>query len=242
MDIARVTSLVEAIDQIGEAKTVTDVVDLLCDALAPCGFTAALVSGLPEVEPAQWPHHIVANRWPKEWFAYYTENRLYSADPCVDFARRGNEPFFWADAAADGLDQAQRQVMDVATEFGLKQGICVPLARPYAAPAVVTVSGEFIDLPADTLGIVQLLAIHAFAQIMALGEGGRSAKGRRLSPREREILRWVAAGKTVWEVSCILSLSHHTVESHLRNARSKLDAVNITHCVVEALRREEIHL
>ena len=242
MDLTRVTSLVDAIGRIGQAKSVSEVVDLFCDALAPCGFTAALVSGLPNVEPAQWPHHIVANRWPKAWFAHYNENRLYSSDPCVDFARRYDEPFFWTDVSAQDLERAQRQVMDAATEFRLKQGVCVPLTRPFAAPAVITVSGEFVDLPADTLGIVQLLAIHAFSQLKALGEGHGSAEGQRLSPREREILTWVAAGKTVWEISCILSLSHHTVGSHLRNARTKLDAVNVTHCVVEALRREEIRL
>jgi len=45
-----------------------------------------------------------------------------------------------------------------------------------------------------------------------------------LTPRELECIRWVADGKTDWEIGQILSISQSTVRFHLDRARSKLDA------------------
>jgi DNA-binding CsgD family transcriptional regulator len=43
-----------------------------------------------------------------------------------------------------------------------------------------------------------------------------------LSPRESECLKWVADGKTDFEVGKILSISPRTVRFHIRNAKTKL--------------------
>jgi len=48
----------------------------------------------------------------------------------------------------------------------------------------------------------------------------------RLSKREVECLRWAAIGKTDFEISMIMGVSHATVRFHLRNAAAKLNAVN----------------
>ena len=57
-----------------------------------------------------------------------------------------------------------------------------------------------------------------------------------VTPREREVMIWVADGKTAWEISTILHLSEHTIRNHIENARKRLNAMNITHMVALALR------
>ena len=47
-----------------------------------------------------------------------------------------------------------------------------------------------------------------------------------LSKREEEILRWVAAGKTNWEISVILHVSLNTIKFHLKNIFQKLGVEN----------------
>ena len=47
-----------------------------------------------------------------------------------------------------------------------------------------------------------------------------------LSKREEEILRWVAAGKTNWEISVILKVSLNTVKFHLKNIFQKIGVEN----------------
>ena len=47
-----------------------------------------------------------------------------------------------------------------------------------------------------------------------------------LSKREEEILRWVAAGKTNWEISVILKVSLNTIKFHLKNIFQKIGVEN----------------
>src|SRR4030088_974821 len=63
-----------------------------------------------------------------------------------------------------------------------------------------------------------------------------------LTPREREIMQWVATGKTDDEIGDILSIGATTVTSHVENAKQKLDAFRRTYAVVQALRFGEITL
>lgn len=44
-----------------------------------------------------------------------------------------------------------------------------------------------------------------------------------LTPREREILKWIAAGKRNSEIACILQVSNRTVEKHVENLLGKLN-------------------
>jgi len=52
-----------------------------------------------------------------------------------------------------------------------------------------------------------------------------------LSTREKEILQWVAAGKSQQDIGDILSISHRTVEVHLRSGREKLNALTTAQAV-----------
>lgn len=63
-----------------------------------------------------------------------------------------------------------------------------------------------------------------------------------LTDREREVLNWIALGKTAGETATILSLSKRTCETHIYSAARKLHAVNSIQTVVEAIRRGELKL
>jgi len=83
---------------------------------------------------------------------------------------------------------------------------------------------------------MQLIACIAFARAMDL----RRASHRetvRLTPRERETLAWISAGKSDWEISVIFGVAERAVTKHADNIRTKLGAVNRAHAVAEAFRR-----
>jgi LuxR family quorum-sensing system transcriptional regulator SinR len=56
-----------------------------------------------------------------------------------------------------------------------------------------------------------------------------------LTRREREILFWIANGKSYWETAQILGIAEGTVRIHLSSIRKKLDASNTTNAVAKAL-------
>ena len=66
---------------------------------------------------------------------------------------------------------------------------------------------------------------------------GRAKAGNSsLTPREREVLAWVAQGKSAGEIAEILHIAKRTVDEHVQTAVRKLGALNRTHAVAIALR------
>jgi DNA-binding CsgD family transcriptional regulator len=56
-----------------------------------------------------------------------------------------------------------------------------------------------------------------------------------LTPREREVLRWVAAGKTDRDIAAILGISPRTVHKHLQHVYEKLGVETRTAAAMRAL-------
>ena len=73
-------------------------------------------------------------------------------------------------------------------------------------------------------------------------QAARRMSGALLTPRERDVLRWLAEGKTVEITALLLGISPHTVGEHLKNIRRKLNTLNSAHSLAEAIRRGELNL
>ncbi len=58
---------------------------------------------------------------------------------------------------------------------------------------------------------------------------------RSLSPREKEILKWLKAGKSSWDISVILDITERTVNFHIDNVKQKLNAVSRAQAVAIAM-------
>jgi DNA-binding NarL/FixJ family response regulator len=58
-----------------------------------------------------------------------------------------------------------------------------------------------------------------------------------LTPREREILRHVALGRSNKEIALLLSIAEETVKSHVGNLLAKLQVENRAQAIVQALKR-----
>ena len=77
--------------------------------------------------------------------------------------------------------------------------------------------------------MMQILGPHfhlAYMRANSLAENTPlPAKAVVLTHREEEIMRWVAEGKTNWEISIILHVSLNTIKFHLKNVYEKLGGV-----------------
>jgi LuxR family quorum sensing-dependent transcriptional regulator len=65
---------------------------------------------------------------------------------------------------------------------------------------------------------------------------GRATIKSKLTPREIEVLLWVAKGKSAREIAQILRIAKRTVDAHAQSGVRKLGAANRTHAVSLALR------
>lgn len=71
-------------------------------------------------------------------------------------------------------------------------------------------------------------AAHGFVSTM-------NALSELLTARERDVLHWVAAGKTDRDIADILAISHRTVHKHLQNVYAKLGVETRTAAAMRAL-------
>lgn len=61
-----------------------------------------------------------------------------------------------------------------------------------------------------------------------------------LSAREREVLVWIASGKTSADIALLLGLSEHTIKHHIKRAMHKLNAATRAHAVAKAILYKQI--
>ena len=87
--------------------------------------------------------------------------------------------------------------------------------------------------PALTSGLAAKI-LDEYARLAREGPA-REAEGT-LTPRERDVLRLVAAGATNREIASELFLSEHTVNFHVRNILAKLHLKNRAQAVAHAIR------
>src|SRR6266700_1514200 len=67
-------------------------------------------------------------------------------------------------------------------------------------------------------------------------------KASPLTPRELEVLTWVARGKSAWEIGGILHVAKRTVDEHVQTATRKLGAANRAQAIAIALRGRMIEV
>ena len=232
----RALDFVDAVERLGAP----DVIQMFEAEIKACGFHAYIMAGLP-TPGTSLTDLTVANGWPPEWFEIYTRENFSIMDPVPRHGASTVQPFEWGEARYDkDSNPAAHLVMTRATEFRLMQGYCIPLHYDEGG-AVISMGTEQLTIDPLAKSALQLVGVYAHNRIRSLGRP-KPEKHDLLTPREREILRWAADGKTSWEVSVILGISERTVKFHLIQASHKLNAVNRTAAVAKALARGLIKL
>jgi LuxR family quorum sensing-dependent transcriptional regulator len=179
--------------------------------------------------------------WPEEWRKRYFENNYIVSDPAQIHLSNSVDPYTW-DQMLDypAYTKAQRRIVEEASEFGLVAGFIIPIIGLRTGPAMVTVAGTNRALSVRERAELQLAAIYAHSRIRSLSGSRRQHTTAPLSPRERECLQWVAAGKSDWEIGEILTISEKTANVHIERAKRKYGVTTRAQAIVQALRSGDI--
>jgi hypothetical protein len=76
----------------------------------------------------------------------------------------------------------------------------------------VWIGGYHLKLAAAEKPVVHLLSLYAFESVRQFG-GRCEPKKPNITSREREVLHWIASGKSAWEIGEILHISKRTVDA-----------------------------
>lgn len=201
--------------------------------LAGQGHSARLVEGVGALRDAlhalERPVVITADPWPRalDYVVGAREARVPSLvlwPTELDQSAR-TEP----DQSQFDLSEFASGVERAALERGVQGVLCWP-----ASPVQLSAA---------------LAAVAAGLRVMGIREPGRRVTppqaridGTTLSPRERAILSWVAAGTSNKGMARTLGVSPETVKGHMRSIFKKLGVATRAEAVAEALRRGELAL
>jgi LuxR family quorum-sensing system transcriptional regulator SolR len=220
--------------RLGEAATsLDDLVTAMRGVTAQLGFEYCSYIyrlPLPIVQPAvHW-----CSTYPAAWLERSFEQQYLDIDPLVHRALQGNRPVVWGD---DGNDD-QPQFWEEARSFGIGHGWAVSARGHGGAVGLLSVARprDPVTAAEQESHETQLLWLAHTAQGLVTTLPGMAGPTLgTLSLREREVLRWSAAGKTADEIGVILAITPRTVAFHVQRCVAKLDAANKTEAVAKAL-------
>ncbi len=184
---------------------------------------------------------IVAYDLPKGWLNLYLRKNFAAVDPALRHCRKTALPFAYREAPCDSEREPRAaQVLDRARDFGVCNGILFPIAGTAGLIGDMWIGGTETILSTWERSAVHMLALTAFYKLQQLVHP--RAATVTLNTREREVLTWVAEGKTAWEIGEILKISQRTVEWHILQATHKLGVTNRMQAVVIAARHRLIDI
>ena len=171
------------------------------------------------------------------WFRHYSAERLFLEDPAARHAKTRTSAFTWRDVVEWGdLTPGERRVMSEPANFGLKEGLVVPVHGAEQSLYTVTVTGRDFKVDVSTKTAIALMSRCAVERMIRfLPRAGALDGGEvTLSPRQRECLNWVQYGKSDKEIAAILDISPHTVKEHIEAAAKALGVGSRTEAMVHA--------
>jgi len=185
-------------------------------------------------------HHLFRN-WPKRWAEISDERDFGIRSPVLAQARRRVAPFTWGEIGARrGLPSAEKEFWGLVRECGWTNGFAVPVHGPqgYFSYIGMGTRERDLDLSTERRGWLYMTAILAHERCHALYDiFTPNEQQTALSERELECMRWVADGKTDWEIGMILKISEATARFHVDRARGKLHAVTRPQAVARLVAR-----
>jgi LuxR family quorum-sensing system transcriptional regulator CciR len=183
------------------------------------------------------PGLIRIDNYPAGWEHELAARKLLAEDPVHRASMRTNAGFAWN--ALPGLIELsadQHLILARSAAFGIGEGFTVPVNIPGEPGGSCSFAmRRGCALPARRLGCAELIGAHAFNAARRLRGRGATPR-RRLSRREVQCLRLLAAGKTDWEIARILGIAVETAHHYVKSARAAYDVVSRTQLVLHAMR------
>ncbi len=180
---------------------------------------------------------VAAIGFPKGWVCHYIEADLVKIDPIPELTLTQTRPFRWSETGdLMRLTEAQEGYMKQLSEANLGDGLAMQVFGPNLRNAYVGLGFADSDRQFDPAEVFELQCAAQIAHIryceLTADEDGASAD---LSPREREILGWIARGKSNSVIADILGVSRHTVDTITRRIYDKLKVNDRTTAAIKGL-------
>lgn len=245
---------VDFVTRLSAASEFPDALAVLFDTLGQLGFPRAMFVIGERAVFNDSPYLDGLRYWSCDESAFerfYMGHQFYLQDPLAKHTLQSAEPVHWTNPAfRAGIRADQRLLLDAGRDFRYFDGYTLPIhyernrlpgaltlvhGRPddSAFTAELAETGEALHLMVYYLHAL-VVARYGAQRVLAAGDAP-AAPPMGLTPRERECLKWVAAGLASWEIAQRLHLAERTVNAHVSAAMQRFGVSSRTHAVAKAL-------
>jgi LuxR family transcriptional regulator, quorum-sensing system regulator LasR len=222
--------------QLDTCSTFEQVHKALLSISARLGFDTFLYRGRFQTGGSRSVEHVESNYNPS-WRQRYDAARYVQIDPTISHACSSICPLIWADHMY--TSGPAKMLRDEAQQYGLVEGVTFPVHSRNGDFGMLSLSLSRSDDAARhhiramlTWGALLASMTHeTMARIVKISSAAQSPK---LTRREAEVLRWIAEGKSNWEISRLVEISEHGVSYHVRNILLKFDVGSRHRAVAQA--------
>ena len=162
-------------------------------------------------------------------------NRLMHEHPLVRYHSQHPDGGTWRISDSMPMHEFKRKEIYGAyyRRIGIDHVVAVPIvSTPRLVMSFVLnrAGRDFADSECNLLNRMQpaLANLYRVASMKARMNREQESQLLSLTPREREVLNWLGAGKSDAQIAAILGLSARTVQKHLQNSYVKLGVENRT--------------
>ena len=155
---------------------------------------------------------LLVHDYPASWADVYIGFNLAATDPVRRAAERSVLGFGWRNILdLVPMTEMERTTFETGRRHGLVDGFTVPRHLPGDVIGSCSfVTGLERSIPHAMLIVAEMLGAMAIASARQLSGWRVRSAAPRLTDRQRDCVLWAARGKTDWEISRILDISHET--------------------------------
>lgn len=213
-----------------------------------CGFLHAFYGFAPDLREnniASVRDFQILSTIDSDTMSKILENGFFAQNQVIAWAMKNAGIISWhprrleMNSETRTVPQASQDVMDFYAKIGVVRGCCIGFRRDrtWGGGVLSLVADPSLDADwfddvleehSDILNATASVVHRCLSQMPH-----HSLKGT-LTPRQREVLEWVAEGKTTADIAVIMGLSAPTVDKHLRLARQALGVNTTAHALSKA--------
>jgi DNA-binding CsgD family transcriptional regulator len=167
--------------------------------------------------------------WAYDDLVAYDRDGWSERDPLLDYAATGTDPLIWR--RSSWKNPRALEYYEYIEHVGIRGGLTLPFgggSDKVGALTLLAFADRDQTQDSDTLHAASIIGMVAKSRATAVGlasgqPGGGNLKFRSLSSLQREILRWVANGKSNAEIALIVGQSKRSVDYHVIEILKKLE-------------------
>lgn len=177
------------------------------------------------------------DNYPQGWGRRLVGRGEIIVDPILAIARRRQSGFLWTDAlVAAQLTSTQKAILDEASKNGIRQGYTVPANVPGEPEGSISFATRSTrPISRERQRIIDEIGRVAFEEKRRILGYGRD-DGPAMSPRERQVITWIARGKADVDIAVLIGCGLETVRTYVKSAMRKLGVFTRAQMVEAALR------